>query len=413
MSKKNILLIGAGGVAHVAAHKIAMNNDVLGDLCIASLFIKDCEEIINSIKRKGNIKDKSKKIYAKQIDASNTNEVVKLIKETNSQIVINLAQPFVNINILEACIETQTAYIDTAVHEDFDVPVEQPPWYANHEWKRKDICAKKGVTAILSIGADPGIVNVYTAYAKKHFFDEIHTVDIVDVDTGEHGKFFATTFDAETNFREFFDAWVWIDKKWVSVPVHTIKRDFNLPGLGPYTVYLTGHDEIHSLSQNFDINTIRFWMYFSEHYLNVFNILKNIGLISLQPVKTHDGREAIPLRVVKALLPSSKSLAGPNYPGVEWIGNFITGKKNGKNREMTIYLICEHQQAWKEVESHAVCYTAGVPPVCAALLVAEGSWDVKKMVNVEELDPTPFLELLAKNGINTYYEIKDIEKGKI
>lgn len=413
MARKNVLLIGAGGVAHVAAHKIAMNNDILGDLCIASRTQAKCDKIIESIKRKGNIKDNSKKIYSRQINALDVKAVVDLIKETKSEMVINLGQSYLNMSILEACIETGAAYFDTAIHEEPDKVCEDPPWYANYEWKRKDICAQKGITAILSVGADPGIVNAYTAYAKKHYFDEIDTVDIVDINAGNHGKFFATNFDPEINFREFIKAWVWIDKKWVAEPVHTIKREFDLPGLGRRVAYLNGHDEIHSLSQNMDINTIRFWMGFSDHYLNVFNVLKNLGLTSHQVVKTHDGREVIPLRLLKALLPDPASLAGPNYTGVEWIGNFIIGKKNGKDREMVIYLICDHQWAWKEVESHAICYTAGVPPVVAAILVAKGVWDVKKMVNVEELDPDPFLELLSKNGLKTYLEVKEFERKEI
>ncbi|MCX7957367.1 MAG: saccharopine dehydrogenase family protein [Endomicrobia bacterium] len=413
MSRKNVLLIGAGGVSHVAAHKIAMNNDILGNLCIASRTQSKCEKIIESIKRKGNIKDTSKKIYSKQIDGLNVKAVIELIKETKSEMVINLGQSYLNMSILEACIETGAAYFDTAIHEEPDKVCETPPWYANYEWKRKDRCAQKGITAILSVGADPGVVNAYAAYAKKHYFDEITTLDIVDVNAGNHGKFFATNFDPEINFREFIKTWVWVDKKWVAEPVHTIKKEFFLPGLGRYTPYLNGHDEIHSLSQNMDINTIRFWMGFSDHYLNVFNVLKNIGLTSHQIVKTHDGREVVPLRLLKALLPDPASLAGPNYTGVEWIGDFIVGKKNSKDIEMVIYLICDHQEVWKEVESHAICYTAGVPPVVAAILVAKDIWDVKKMVNVEELNPDPFLELLSKNGLKTHLEVKEIIRKEI
>ncbi len=413
MVRKNVLLIGAGGVAHVAAHKIAMNNDILGNLCIASRTKEKCDRIIESIKRKGNIKDYSKKIYSRQINALDIPAVVNLIKETESEMVINLGQSYLNMSVLQACIETNAAYFDTAIHEEVDKVCENPPWYANYEWKRKDICKQKGITAILSVGADPGVVNAYTAYAQKHYFDKIDTLDIVDVNAGNHGKFFATNFDPEINFREFIKAWVWIDKKWVSEPIHTIKKEFYLPGLGKYVAYLNGHDEIHSLSQNIDINTIRFWMGFSDHYLNVFNVLKNLGLTSHQVVKTHDGREVVPLRLLKALLPDPASLAGPNYTGVEWIGNFIIGKKNSKDREMVIYLICDHQKVWQEVESHAICYTAGVPPVVASILVAKGIWDVKKMVNVEELDPDPFLELLSKNGLKTYIEVKEIERKEI
>ncbi len=414
MVRKNVLIIGAGGVGHVVAHKAAMNNDVLGDICIASRTLEKCERIIESIKRKGNIKDPNKKIYAKQIkNARDTKEVIKLIEETDSEIVINVAQSYVNIYVLEACIETGAAYIDTAIHEEPEKPCEDPPWYANYEWKRKPICEKKGITAILSAGADPGIVNAYTAYMLKHYFDKIDLLDIVDVNAGNHGKYFATNFDPEINFREFVKAWVWIDGKWVCEKPHTIKKEFDLPGLGRYTPYLNGHDEIHSLSQNFNIPTIRFWMGFSDHYLNVFGVLKNLGLTRTDVVRTHDGREVIPLRLIKALLPDPATLAGPNYTGVEWIGNFCYGEKNGKPVEGVIYLICDHQEVYKEVESHAICYTAGVPPVVTAILIAQGVWDVKKMVNVEELDPDPFLELLSKNGLKTYVEVRNIERKEI
>ena len=398
--KKNVLIIGAGGVAHVAAHKCAQNNHILGDICIASRKQNKCDAIIESIKRKNNIKDSSKKIYSAQIDAFNIPATVSLIKETNSQIVINLATAFINMSLLEACIQTGVAYMDTAVHEDPDKTCENPPWYANYEWKRKDDCKQKGITAILGVGFDPGVVNAYCALAAKDHFDTIDTIDIMDVNAGSHDKYFATNFDPEINFREFVKVWTWVDRKWVEKDIHKIKRTYDFPVVGQQTIYLNGHDEIHSLSKNIDANSIQFWMGFSDHYINIFTILTKLGLTSIKPVKTAEGIEVVPLKVLKAILPDPLSLA-PNYTGKTCIGNFIKGQKDGKNKEIFIYNTCDHQDCFQEVESQAICYTAGVPPVAAAILIAEGVWDVETMVNVEELNPVPFINLLDTMGLPT------------
>ncbi|MCM8786516.1 MAG: saccharopine dehydrogenase family protein [Candidatus Omnitrophica bacterium] len=398
--KKNLLIIGAGGVAHVAAHKAAMNNDILGDICIASRTQAKCDKIIESVIRKDHLKDKTKKLYSLQINALDIQALIKLIKETNSEIVINLAQAYVNMSVLEACIQTGVAYLDTAIHEEPDKVCEDPPWYANYEWKRKDRCTQAGVTAILGVGFDPGVVNAYCAYAVKHFFDKIDTIDIMDVNAGNHGKYFATNFDPEINFREFKKVWTWINRKWVCEQVHSIKRYYDFPVIGKYPIYLNGHDELHSLSKNIDANSIRFWMGFSDHYINVFTVLKNLGLTSEKPIRTREGVEVVPLKVLKALLPDPLSLA-PNYTGKTCIGCLVRGQKDNKYKEIFIYNISDHQACYREVESQAICYTAGVPPVVAAILVAKGIWDVKTMVNVEELDPDQFISLLEKNGLPT------------
>jgi saccharopine dehydrogenase-like NADP-dependent oxidoreductase len=293
--------------------------------------------------------------------------------------------------------------MDTAIHEEQDKVCEDPPWYGNHEWKRKDRCAEKGVNAILGVGFDPGVVNAYCAWALKHHFDTIDTIDIMDVNAGDHGKFFATNFDPEINFREFKKVWTYIDRQWVTKPVHGEKRTYDFPVVGPRTVYLNGHDELHSLYKNIDANSIRFWMGFSEHYINCFNVLKNIGLLSEIPVKTAEGVEVVPLKVVKAVMPDPLSLA-PTYTGYTCIGNLIKGTKDGQHKEIFIYNSCDHAACYKEVESQAICYTAGVPPVAAAILVAQGVWNPKTMVNVEELDPDPFLALLDRIGLPTQVE---------
>lgn len=402
--KKNVLIIGAGAVSHVAAHKCAQNNDILGDICIASRTLSKIEDIIKSVHRKNSIKDKTKKIYSRQLNALDIPATVKIIKETGSSIVINLGASFVNMSVLEACIETGVTYLDTAIHEEPDKVCENPPWYANYEWKRKNRCKQKGVTAILGVGFDPGVVNSYCAIAVKHHFDKIDTIDIMDVNAGNHGKYFATNFDPEINFREFKKVWTWIDRKWVEEAVHKVKQNYDFPVVGMQTVYLTGHDELHSLSKNIDANSIRFWMGFSDHYINCFTVLKNIGLLSEKPVRTAEGLTVVPLKLVKAVLPDPKSLA-PNYTGKTCIGNLIKGKKDGKNKEIFIYNVCDHKECYKEVESQAISYTAGVPPVAAALLVSKGVWGPKTMVNVEELEPELFIELLNKLGLPTEIKI--------
>lgn len=406
--KRNVMIIGAGGVAHVAAHKAAMNNDVLGDICLASRTVSKCEEIIESVRRKNHLNNSAGRLYARELNALDIPATVKLIRETQSQIVINLANAFVNMSVLEACLETGAAYLDTAIHEEPDKVCENPPWYANYEWKRRDRCRARGLTAILGVGFDPGVVNAYAAYAKQHYFERLDTIDIVDVNAGSHGRYFATNFDPEINFREFIKVWTWIDRQWREYPTHTVKRVHEFPVVGRQPVYLNGHDELHSLSQNMDANSVRFWMGFSDHYINVFTVLRTLGFLSHLPVQLSTGQEVVPLKVVKALLPDPKTLA-PNYVGKTWIGDFVKGWKNGRRREVLIYQVSDHKKCYEEVESQAISYTAGVPPVAAAMLIAQGPWDCRTMVNVEELDPDPFIELLARLGLPT--EIVELRPG--
>nr|VFK40008.1 MAG: Saccharopine dehydrogenase, NADP-dependent [Candidatus Kentron sp. SD]VFK45165.1 MAG: Saccharopine dehydrogenase, NADP-dependent [Candidatus Kentron sp. SD] len=408
--RKNVLIIGAGGVASVAAHKCAQHNHLLGDICIASRTRTKCDAIMESVHGKDNLREKGNKLHSRQIDALDIPATIDLIRETNSSIVINLGTAFINMSVLQACIETGAAYMDTAIHEEPDKICEDPPWYGNYEWKRSDACREKGITAILGAGFDPGVVNAYCAYGVKHYFDTVNTIDIMDVNAGDHGKFFATNFDPEINFREFTGkVWTWIDRQWVHKPVHSEKRKYDFPVIGERTVYLNGHDELHSLWKNIDANSIRFWMGFSDHYINCFSVLKNIGLLSEQPVVTAEGLEVVPLKVVKACLPDPNSLA-PGYTGKTCIGNLIKGKKDGKDREIFIHNISDHRECYNEVESQAISYTAGVPPVAAAILIANGAWDVKRMVNVEELDPDPFIALLNEMGLETRIEERTIEK---
>ncbi|MFT3852794.1 MAG: saccharopine dehydrogenase family protein [Ilumatobacteraceae bacterium] len=404
----NTLIIGAGGVAQVAAHKAALRNDVLGDITIASRTVARAEAIVDSVRRMGHLRDTGRVLQARQLDALDVDATVALIRETGSTIVVNLGSAFVNMAVLEACLATGAAYIDTAIHEEPDKVCEDPPWYANHEWLRKERCAERGVTAILGAGFDPGVVNAYCALAAKRHFDTIDTIDILDVNAGSHGRYFATNFDPEINFREFVKVWTWIDRGWREYPTHTVKRTFTFPVVGEQPVYLTGHDELHSLSQHIDADSIRFWMGFGDHYINVFTVLRTLGLLSHEPVALPGGGEVVPLQVVKAVLPDPQSL-GPDYSGKTCIGCVVKGTKDGAPRELLIYQVSDHAEAYAEVESQGISYTAGVPPIAAALLIADGTWDVHTMVNVEELDPEPFVALLDEMGLPTEY--LEIEPG--
>jgi saccharopine dehydrogenase-like NADP-dependent oxidoreductase len=410
---KNVLILGGGGVAQVAAYKCAQNNGILGNICIASRTQSKCDAIIDGIIDKGILKDKTKTLTSRQVNAMDVNALHDLITQTKSSIVLNLGSAFINMTVLEACLKAKVDYIDTAIHEEQDrvaTICEPAPWYGNYEWKRKDRCKEAGINAVLGAGFDPGVVNAYCALAKKEIFDKIDTIDILDVNVGSHGKYFATNFDPEINFREFTGtALEWIDQQWVKIPMFTQKMSYDFPVVGEQTVYMTGHDELHSLSKNIDANSIRFWMGFSDHYINCFNVLKNIGLLSERPLKTAEGLEVIPLKVVKACLPDPKSLA-PNYTGKTCIGCNIKGTvkkgRTSKAKEIFIYNVCDHQECFAETNSQGISYTAGVPAAATAILLAQGIWNPKGMVNVEELDPKPFIDLLNTIGIKT--EIKDI-----
>ena len=402
--KKNILIIGAGGVAQVTAHKCAQNNDVLGDIHIASRTLAKCEAIIASVRDKGSMKTEGV-LKAHVVNARNSDEVAALISETGAQIVINVAQAFVNMTVLEACIQTGVAYMDTAIHEDPDKICETPPWYGNYEWQRRDRCAQKGVTAILGVGFDPGVVNAYARYGIDAYVPDVESIDIVDINAGSHGRWFSTNFDPEINFREFTGTvYSWQNGDWQSNAMFEVGKEWDLPVVGKQQAYMTGHDEVHSLATNYPQADVRFWMGFGERYITVFTVLKNLGLLSEQPVVTAEGQEVIPLKVVKAVLPDPASLA-PDYTGKTCIGTLVRGKRDGQDAEVFVYNVADHKDAYTEVGSQGISYTAGVPPVAAAMLIANGTWDTGKMVNVEELDPKPFFEILDRIGLPT--RVKD------
>ncbi|WP_434353637.1 saccharopine dehydrogenase family protein [Psychrobacter sp. HD31] len=403
--KKNVLIIGAGGVAQVTAHKCAMNNDVLGEVHIASRTKAKCDAIAQSVSEKNSFKQPAT-LHTHEVDALDVDALKALIEQTDVQIVINVGTAFVNMSVLEACIQTGAAYIDTAIHEEPNKICETPPWYGNYEWKRKQRCADNNITAILGAGFDPGVVNAY-ARIGYDMMDEgsVTDIDIIDINAGNHGKYFATNFDPEINFREFTGTvYSWQNSQWNSNKMFEVKRTDDLPVVGVQNSYLSGHDEIHSLSANLDVPNIRFWMGFGDHYMNVFTVLNTLGLLSEQPVTTAEGQEVVPLKVVKAVLPDPSSLA-PNYTGKTCIGDKVKGKINGEDSEVFIYNVSDHKEAYNEVGSQGISYTAGVPPVATAMLIATGEWDAGHMANVEELDSRPFINLLNKIGLPT--RIKD------
>ncbi len=404
--KKNVLIIGAGGVAQVVAHKCAQHNDVLGDLHIASRTKSKCDDIIAGVHAKGAMK-LAGSFDAHELNAKDSDAVADLIRKTGSQIVINVGTPYVNMSVLDACIATGVAYMDTAIHEEPDKICETPHWYANYEWKKRDACEKAGVTAILGVGFDPGVVNAYARLAEDQYLDKIESIDIVDINAGSHGRYFATNFDPEINFREFTGTvYSWQGGEWRENRMFEVGREWDLPVVGKQKAYMSGHDEVHSLAARYPHADVRFWMGFGDHYINVFTVLKSIGLLSEQPVKTAEGLEVVPLKVVKAVLPDPASLA-PGYTGKTCIGDLVKGTKEGKPAEVFIYNVADHKEAYEEVGSQGISYTAGVPPVAAAILIAKGTWDVGHMANVEDLDPKPFISLLNRIGLPT--RVKDAQ----
>ena len=397
MAKKNLLIIGAGGVAQVVAHKAAQNADAFGALHIANRTRSRADAIVASLRDKGHQMD----FATHPLDAMDPDAVEALIRQLDAGIVINVGTAFINMTVLEGCIRTGAAYIDTAIHEDPAKVCETPPWYANYEWTRRGDCERAGVTAVLGAGFDPGVVNAYARLAEDEYFDRIDSIDIVDINAGSHGRWFATNFDPEINFREFTGTvYSWQDGAWQSNRMFEVGREWDLPVVGRQTAYLSGHDEVHSLSARYPNADVRFWMGFGAHYINVFTVLQNLGLLSEQPVTLADGREVVPLKLVKAVLPDPASLA-PDYTGKTCIGDLVRGTRNGAPAEVFIYNVADHRDAFTEVGSQGISYTAGVPPVAAAVLIARGDWDVRRMANVEDLPARPFLEQLGRMGLPT------------
>lgn len=401
-----VLQIGCGGVGWVLAHKLAQNNDVFGDIVLATRTVFKAEKIIDSIHRAGNLKVTDASITAVTVDADDVEALCHLINSEKPDLVINAGPPWVNVSIMEACCRTRTSYLDTSVATDLCSPGQQVPQAYDPQWAFRDRFAELGITGVLGAGFDPGVVSIFCAHAKKHLFDTIDTIDVMDVNAGNHGRKFATNFDPETNMLEIQgDSFYWEDGDWQQVPCHTRMMEFDFPVVGRQKVYSMAHDEVRSLVEHIPAKRIEFWMGFSDEYLRYFNSFRDIGLLSQEPVTTSDGITVSPLKVLKALLPEPTSLAA-DYTGKTCIGSLLTGTKDGQPRKVFLYNICDHPSCYKEVESQAISYTTGVPAVTAALLYFQKKWGQPGLWNVEQLDPDPFLELMPSIGLS--WEVLDL-----
>lgn len=389
MSK--ILLIGAGGVASVAAHKCCQNSEVFNELCIASRTLSKCDAIKASIEKKGT----STKITTAQLDADNTKEVVAIIEKFNPDVVLNLALPYQDLTIMEACLKTGKNYVDTANYEPKDTAKFEYKW----QWEFNDRFEKAGITALLGSGFDPGVTGVFSAYAMKHYFDEINYLDILDANAGDHGYPFATNFNPEINIREVTAKGSYFENgKFIETEPMEIKRVYDFPEIGKKDMYLLHHEEIESLAKNIKgIKRIRFFMTFSERYLTHLKVLENVGMTSIEPID-FEGKKIVPLQFLKAVLPDPASL-GPRTKGKTNIGCIFTGKKDGKNLNYYVYNVCDHQECYKEVGSQAISYTTGVPAMIGAMMLATKTWNKPGVHNIEEFNPDPFMENLNKFGL--------------
>jgi saccharopine dehydrogenase (NAD+, L-lysine-forming) len=383
------MIIGAGGVAQVAAHKCVENKEVFSELCIASRTVARCDELKKKLDGRG------VPITTAQVDADNVPELVALIKEEKPDIVMNLALPYQDLTIMDACLETGVDYLDTANYEPEDTAKFEYKW----QWAYQDRFREKGLTAILGSGFDPGVTGVFSAYALKHEFDEIHMIDILDCNGGDHGYPFATNFNPEINIREVTaNGRYYENGRFVETKPMEIKRSYHFEGVGERDMYLLYHEELESLAKHIPgVRRIRFFMTFGESYLRHLNCLQNVGMTSIEPIM-FEGREIIPLQFLKAVLPDPASL-GPRTVGKTNIGCIFIGKKDGKDKTWRVYNIADHQEAYAEVGSQAVSYTTGVPAMIGASLVLRGLWKKPGVWNVEQLDPDPFMEDLNRFGL--------------
>jgi len=399
LDKPNLLIVGAGGVGAVAAQKAAQYHVEFGKVVFASRTAAKPNAIAADAQKRRGEPGAAPLLEVRTVDAKDVGAMTALIRETQSDIVLNVATPYCNVPIMDSCTEAGAHYIDTAVAEDEYVENAAAPWYENFEWPRRPAFEKKGLSAILGIGFDPGVVNVFCAHAKKHLFDRIDTVDIIDVNGGDHGQYFATNFDPDTNLREIKeDVIYWEDGAFKTIPHHSKEMEVTLPEVGTHKVYSMGHDELHSLPKLLpEAKRIEFWMGFGERYLQVFNVLDRLGLLSSAPIEV-EGVRLAPLKMVKAVLPDPSTLA-KGYSGKVCIGCDVRGVKDGQERRSFVYSTCSHKSCYDDVGSQAISYTTGVPALTAAILLARGIWSPGTMVNVEELDPDPFLDLMPEIGI--------------
>ncbi|MBF0118848.1 MAG: saccharopine dehydrogenase family protein [Desulfobacterales bacterium] len=385
MSK--VLIIGAGGVGQVVVHKCLQVPEVFTEICLASRTIEKCNKIASQL---------SKPIKTAKVDADNVHELVSLIYDFKPELIINVALPYQDLSIMDACLETGVDYLDTANYEPRDVAKFCYKW----QWDYQERFKNKGIMALLGSGFDPGVTNVFSAWAQKHHFDEIDELDIIDCNAGDHGQPFATNFNPEINIREVTAKGRYFEMgKWIETDPLSVSKIFDFPeGIGAKKIYLLYHEELESLAKNIKgLKRANFWMTFSDNYLKHLEVLQNVGMTRIDPV-LYNGQEIIPLQFLKALLPDPSSL-GPLTKGKTCIGCLIKGIKNGKQKTYYIYNICDHEQAYKEVGSQAISYTTGVPAMIGAMMMLTDKWRGKGVFNMEELDPDPFMEKLNIYGL--------------
>ena len=389
---QSVLVIGAGGVSHVTVHKMASLSKIFTNIILASRTIDKCLKIKKSVKKKYNAD-----ITIIELDADNVNETVSIINKFKPFLVINLALPYQDLNIMDACLITKTHYLDTANYEPRDEAKFEYKW----QWDYIKSFEEKGIMALLGSGFDPGVTNVFTAYTKKHYLDCIDCLDILDCNDGDHGHPFATNFNPEINIREVTsNSKYWEDKQWKIGPALKNKISFNFPEIGHKNMYLMYHEELESLIKHFpEIKKARFWMTFGDNYLKYLEVLENIGMTSIVPVN-HNGAEIIPLEFLKTILPDPSSL-GERTRGKTCIGTIISGKKNNTEKTFYTYNICDHEECFDEVGSQAISYTTGVPAMIGAMLMLQKIWFKPGVWNMEQFNPDPFMELLNQHGLPT------------
>jgi len=381
------MIIGAGGVGQVVTHKCAMVPDVFSDILLASRTREKCDRIVKEINRP---------IQTAQVDADNVPELISLIRSFKPDMIINVALPYQDLHIMDACLETKVHYLDTANYE----PPDEAKFCYKWQWDYHQRFVDKGIMALLGSGFDPGVTNVFTSYAKKHHVDIIDELDIVDCNAGDHGQPFATNFNPEINIREITQKGRYYDNnQWIESEPMTISKIFDFPdGIGEKRIYLLYHEELESLIKHFsEIKKARFWMTFSDSYLNHLKVLENIGMTRIDPV-IYEGKEIVPLKFLKALLPDPASL-GPLTKGRTCIGCIINGQKDGKSKHIFIYNICNHEEVYQEVGSQAISYTTGVPAMIGAMMMLTGTWMKPGVYNMEQFDPDPFMNKLNDYGL--------------
>ena len=383
------LIIGAGGVASVAVHKCCQNSDAFEEICIASRTKAKCDAL------KEKLAGGKTKITTAQVDADKTDELIALIEREKPDVVLNLALPYQDLTIMDACLATKTHYVDTANYEPEDTAKFEYKW----QWEYNDRFKEAGITALLGSGFDPGVTGVFSAYALKHHFDEINYIDILDCNAGDHGYPFATNFNPEINIREVSaKGSYWENGKWVETEPMEIKRVYNFPEVGEKDMYLLHHEELESLVKNYPtLRRARFWMTFGQEYLTHLRVMQNIGITRIDPV-LYNGVEIVPIQFLKAILPNPGEL-GENYTGETSIGCRIRGIKDGKEKTYYVWNNCSHQAAYQETGAQGVSYTTGVPATIGALMFFKGLWRRPGVYNVEEFDPDPFMEQLMKQGL--------------